>query len=65
MRTLECVFNKIQTIVFRVFLTVVHIHLYIFLPSDFYFFKLTQPFTVSVKEKEENVIENHTPFLMV
>ncbi len=39
------------------------------LPWDFYFFKLTQPLRVStvqllytVKEKEENLIENHNPF---
>ncbi len=42
--------DEIQTKVFRVFLLVIHSHLYSF-ASDFYFFKLTQPVTVSVKEK--------------
>ncbi len=32
------------------------------LPWDFYFFKLTQLLTVSVKEKGGNLTENHTPF---
>jgi hypothetical protein len=36
--------------VLRVFLLVIHSHLYA-LPWDFYFFKLTQPLKVSVKEK--------------
>ncbi len=42
------------------------------LPCDLYFFKLTQPLTVStvqslytVKEKGENMIENYLPFPMV
>jgi hypothetical protein len=34
------------------------------LPIDFYFFKVTQPLTVSVKEKGGKP-ENHTPFHMI
>jgi hypothetical protein len=42
--------NEIQTKASRVFLLVIHSHLYSF-AGDFLFFKLTQPLTVSVKEK--------------
>jgi hypothetical protein len=42
--------EEVQTNVFRVFLLVIHSHLYSF-AWDLYFFKLTQPLTVSVKEK--------------
>jgi hypothetical protein len=41
---------EIQTKVFRVFLLAIHSHLSA-LRSDLYFFILTQPLTVSVKEK--------------
>jgi hypothetical protein len=63
--------DEIQTKGIRVFLLAVHSHLYSF-ALRFYFFTLTQPPTVStvqllhtVNEKEENLIENHTPFHMV
>ncbi len=42
--------DEIQTKVLRVFLLVIHSHLYSF-AWDFFFFKLTQPLTVSAKEK--------------
>jgi hypothetical protein len=42
--------DEILTKVFRVFLLVIHSLLYSF-AGDFYFFKLTQPVTVSVKKK--------------
>jgi hypothetical protein len=42
--------DKIQTKVLRVFLFVIHSYLYSF-ARDFYFCKLTQPLTVSLKEK--------------
>jgi hypothetical protein len=32
------------------------------LPGDFDFFKLTQPLTVSVRRKKENLIENYIPY---
>ncbi len=44
------VLDKIQTKVFRVFLLVNHCRLY-GCAWDFYFFKITQPLRVSVKEK--------------
>jgi hypothetical protein len=44
--------DEIQAEFLRVFLLVIHSHLYSFaLRFLFYFFKLTQPLTVSVKEK--------------
>ncbi len=42
--------DDIQTNVLKVFLLVIHSHLFYF-AGDLYFFKLTQPLTVSVKEK--------------
>ncbi len=51
--------DEIQTKVLKVFLIAIHSHLYSF-AWDFYFFKLTQPLTVSVKRKEENMVEIHT-----
>jgi hypothetical protein len=42
--------DEIQTKVLRVFLLVIHNHFYSF-AGDFNFFKLTQPLTVSAKEK--------------
>jgi hypothetical protein len=56
--------DEIQTKVFRVFLIAIHSHLYSFV-LRIYFFKLTQPLTYfyilcPVKEKEENLIENHS-----
>jgi hypothetical protein len=60
--------DEIHTKVLRVFLLAIHSHLQRFA----FFFKLTQPLKVSavqllytVKEKEENMIEKHTPFPMV
>ncbi len=44
--------DEIQAEVLKVFLLVIHSHLYSFaLRFLFYFFKITQPLTVSVKEK--------------
>ncbi len=42
--------DEIQTKVLRVFLLVIYSHFYSF-AKDLFFFKLTQPLTVSVKEK--------------
>ncbi len=57
-------FLEIQTKVLRIFLLDIHNHLYS--PAwDFYFFNLTQPLTVSVKEKGGHLTENQTPFPMV
>ncbi len=57
--------DEILTKVLKAFLPAIHSYLY----TDLYFFKLTQPLTVSrvqllytVKKK---LIENHTPFPMV
>ncbi len=57
-------FDEIQTKVLRVLLLAIHSHLHRFL-----FLQLTQPLTVSrgqllytVKRKEENLKENHSPF---
>jgi hypothetical protein len=49
--SLEAEFLDIRAKVLRNFLLVIHNHLYTALPWDFYFFKLMQPLTVSVKEK--------------
>ncbi len=65
--------DEIQTKVLRVLLLVIHSHLFRFvcLRISIYFFKLTQPLTVSTVQvlytvkKEENLIENHTPFPLV
>jgi hypothetical protein len=64
--------DEIQTKVLRVFLLAISTVNSTALPWDLYFFKLTQPLTVStvhllytVKAIEENLIENHTSFLMV
>ncbi len=61
--------DEIQTKVLRIFLLEVTTSA---LHWKIYFFKLTQPFTVSavqllytVKKKEANLTENHTPFGMV
>ncbi len=62
--------DDIQAEVIRGFLLCfIHSHLYSFALS-FYFFKLTQPLTVSTVQlqytvKEENLIENHTTFPIV
>jgi hypothetical protein len=54
-----------QTKVSRAFLLVFHSHLYSFaLTFPLHFFELTQPLTVTVKEKEENLIESHAHFPM-
>ncbi len=49
-RTEDKFVDEIQTKVLRVFLLVIYSHLYSFV-WDLYFFKLTQPLTVSVKKK--------------
>jgi hypothetical protein len=63
--------DEIQTKILRVFLLAIHSHLYSF-ALRFYFFKLTQPLTVSTiqllyvhckgerRRKEENLTENQT-----
>ncbi len=65
---------EVKKKLWRVFLPAIHSHLYSFKPWDFYYSKLTQPLTVSTVQesywtlfriKEENLIENHTPFPMV
>ncbi len=56
------VLDKIQTKVLRVFLLVIHSHLYSF-ALYLYFFILTQPLTVSGKEDEGKPDRNHTPSL--
>ncbi len=60
--------TEIQTKLLRVFLHAIHSHLYSF-ALRFYFFKLTQPLTVSwVHHKGEGRktwIVNHTPYPMV
>jgi hypothetical protein len=52
--------DEIKTKVLRIFLLFIHSHLYSFV-LRIYFFKLTQPLTVSYRKLEEN----HTPFRLV
>jgi hypothetical protein len=66
------VLDEIHTKILRVFLLAIHSHLYSFALGDFYFFKLTQPLTVStvqllhtVKENGGKPDGNHNPFPMV
>jgi hypothetical protein len=64
--------DEIQTKVLSFFLLAIHRHLSSFALGDFYFFKLTQPLTVStvqllytVKENGGKPDGNHNPFPLV
>ncbi len=56
--------DEIKTQVLRVFFLAIQSHL-CSLHWDFYFFKLTQPLTVSTGRKEENLIGKHTLSLWI
>jgi hypothetical protein len=55
--------DEIQTKVLNVFFLVIHSHLYSF-AKDFFFYKLTQPLTVSVKGKGGKPDSKSYPFPM-